>query len=129
MVGLLLWSVAERRRSMAVAAFTCFVFVLFLDSASCASHGHRRSVIEVEGQPNNVVWVAQLSDLHFSLFNPERAADFRWLLGPALSMINPSLVLITGDLTAQGKDTYFCWNRQRYGNWRAWAHKSIWASD
>lgn len=116
MVGLLLWSVAERRRSMAVAAFTCFVFVLFLDSASCASHGHRRSVIEVEGQPNNVVWVAQLSDLHFSLFYPERAADFRMLLGPALSMINPSLVLITGDLT-DGKSKDLSIMKQEEAEW------------
>ncbi|KAK8960889.1 putative metallophosphoesterase [Platanthera guangdongensis] len=99
MAGLLLWSIGKRRKSMAAVAYACFVFVLFLASASCASHGRRRSVIEVEGGPNGVVWVAQLSDLHFSVFNPERAADFRRLLGPALSMINPSLVLITGDLT------------------------------
>ncbi|KAK1319033.1 putative metallophosphoesterase [Acorus calamus] len=30
---------------------------------------------------------------------PERASEFKKLVGPALSMINPSLVFITGDLT------------------------------
>lgn len=57
------------------------------------------NVIEVEGEPKSVVWVVQLSDLHFSVHHPERAYDLRRYVGPALAMINPSLVLITGDLT------------------------------
>ncbi|KAL5767133.1 hypothetical protein ACOSQ2_013916 [Xanthoceras sorbifolium] len=56
-------------------------------------------VIGVEGGPESLVWVVQLSDLHFSVHHPDRASDFKKLVGPALSMINPSLVLITGDLT------------------------------
>ncbi|XP_031477730.1 putative metallophosphoesterase At3g03305 [Nymphaea colorata] len=58
-----------------------------------------RSVVEVRGDPSGVVWVVQLSDLHFSVHHPERAADFSRIVGPALASINPSLVLITGDLT------------------------------
>ncbi|GAB4835356.1 hypothetical protein Ancab_000266 [Ancistrocladus abbreviatus] len=58
-----------------------------------------RKVIDVMGGPDSVVWVAQLSDLHFSVHHPDRAIDFKKLIPPALSMINPSLVLITGDLT------------------------------
>ncbi|CAL9197912.1 unnamed protein product [Musa hybrid cultivar] len=57
------------------------------------------NVIEVEGEPKSVVWVVQLSDLHLSVHHPERAYDLRRYVGPALAMINPSLVLITGDLT------------------------------
>lgn len=56
-------------------------------------------VIDVKGGPKSVIWVVQLSDLHFSVHHPDRALDFKALVGPALSMINPSLVLITGDLT------------------------------
>jgi hypothetical protein len=56
-------------------------------------------VIEVKGGPESVVWIVQLSDLHFSVHHPERALDFKKIVGPALKMINPSLVLITGDLT------------------------------
>lgn len=48
---------------------------------------------------DSVVWVVQLSDLHFSVHHPNRALDFAEFVGPALSVINPSLVLITGDLT------------------------------
>ncbi|XP_042381320.1 putative metallophosphoesterase At3g03305 [Zingiber officinale] len=59
----------------------------------------RGRVIEVEEGPKSVVWVVQLSDLHISVHHPERAYDLQRYLGPALAMINPSLVLITGDLT------------------------------
>lgn len=59
----------------------------------------RGRVIEVEGGPKSVVWVVQLSDLHISVHHPERAYDLQRYVGPALAMINPSLVLITGDLT------------------------------
>ena len=66
-----------------------------------ANHGAggKGRVIGVEGGPESVVWVVQLSDLHFSVHHPDRALDFKRIVGPALSMINPSLVLITGDLT------------------------------
>ncbi|KAK6928988.1 Calcineurin-like phosphoesterase domain, ApaH type [Dillenia turbinata] len=58
-----------------------------------------RKVMELRGSPQSVIWVVQLSDLHFSVHHPDRALDFRTIVGPTLSMINPSLVLITGDLT------------------------------
>jgi hypothetical protein len=60
---------------------------------------NNRRVIDVKGGPESVVWVVQLSDLHFSVHHPDRALDFKTIVGPALSMIKPSLVLITGDLT------------------------------
>jgi hypothetical protein len=66
-----------------------------------------RRVIAVKGGPESVVWVVQLSDLHFSVHHPERALDFKTIVGPTLSMINPSLVLITGDLT--GLLVYALW--------------------
>ncbi|XXG62201.1 hypothetical protein AAC387_Pa05g0613 [Persea americana] len=58
-----------------------------------------RTVIDVGGGPDSVVWVVQLSDLHFSVFHPDRADDLKRVVGPSLALINPSLVLITGDLT------------------------------
>lgn len=70
-------------------------------AASDAQSGYEtsRTFIDVEGGPGSVVWVVQLSDLHFSVFHPERAVDFSQMVGPALATIKPSLVLITGDLT------------------------------
>jgi len=56
-------------------------------------------VTHIKEGPDSVVWVVQLSDLHFSVHHTNRALDFAEFVGPALSVINPSLVLITGDLT------------------------------
>ncbi|KAF3613663.1 hypothetical protein FXO38_36118, partial [Capsicum annuum] len=58
-----------------------------------------RQVIELKGGPDDVAWIVQLSDLHFSVHHPQRAIHFNDIVGPTLSTINPSLVFITGDLT------------------------------
>ena len=55
----------------------------------------RSRVIEVKGGDDTVVWVVQLSDLHFSVHHPDRALNFRNFVGRFLSIINPSLFLIT----------------------------------
>ncbi|KAK6136233.1 hypothetical protein DH2020_030022 [Rehmannia glutinosa] len=68
-------------------------------SSDGSGNSKKREMIEVEGGPDDLVWVVQLSDLHFSVHHPERARDFREIVGPTLSFIKPSLVLLTGDLT------------------------------
>lgn len=73
-------------------------------------------VIQVKGGPESVIWVVQLSDLHFSVHHPERAIDFKNIVGPALRMINPSLVLITGDLT-DGKSKDLLTMKQNEDEW------------
>ncbi|ONI05253.1 hypothetical protein PRUPE_6G364500 [Prunus persica] len=83
--------------------------------SSAKSSSHRR-VIDVKGGPESLVWVVQLSDLHFSVHHPDRALDFKNLVGPALSMINPSLVLITGDLT-DGKSKDLLTMKQNEEEW------------
>lgn len=72
--------------------------------------------IEVKSAPEDVVWVVQLSDLHFSVHHPERAQDFESIVGPTLAMINPSLVLITGDLT-DGKSKDLLLTKQYKEEW------------
>lgn len=83
-------------------------------SASVDESGRRRVIEARSGQ--DLVWVVQLSDLHFSVHHPERAIDFRNILGPALSLINPSLVLITGDLT-DGKSKDLLTMKQNEQEW------------
>ncbi|KAL5990930.1 hypothetical protein ACLOJK_011835 [Asimina triloba] len=108
---------------------TTFFFYLSLVSMPSAAFSHQsndemadgrrpnsRAVIDVQGGPESVVWVIQLSDLHFSVFHPERALDFRTLVGPALAMINPSLVFITGDLT-DGKSKDLLTMKQNEKEW------------
>ncbi|KAJ1288863.1 hypothetical protein BS78_02G120400 [Paspalum vaginatum] len=81
------------------------LLVFSICGAAHARGGDLRQVVEVPGEPSSVVWAVQLSDLHLSPFHLERAADFRRYVGDALAMVNPALVLITGDLTdAKSKD-------------------------
>ncbi|GLT66751.1 hypothetical protein SLA2020_391000 [Shorea laevis] len=86
------------------------------ESSSSSETKSQRRVIDVKGGPESVVWVVQLSDLHFSVHHPDRAVDFRDLVGPALSIINPSLVLITGDLT-DGKSKDLLTMKQNEDEW------------
>ncbi|KAJ6902419.1 hypothetical protein NC651_020028 [Populus alba x Populus x berolinensis] len=75
-----------------------------------------RQGLEVKGGPESIIWIVQLSDLHFSVHHPERALDFKRIVGPALKMINPSLVLITGDLT-DGKSKDLLTMKQNEVEW------------
>ncbi|KAL8213993.1 hypothetical protein R6Q57_003442 [Mikania cordata] len=70
---------------------------LFLMCTNCTGISNKE-IIQVQGE-NDVVWIVQLSDLHFSVHHPDRASDFQKFVSSALSIINPSLVFITGDLT------------------------------
>ncbi|XP_061368546.1 putative metallophosphoesterase At3g03305 [Gastrolobium bilobum] len=95
------------------------VAIVILYGISCspvgAGAGNER-VIHVEEGPDSVIWVVQLSDLHFSVHNPNRAFEFNKLMGSTLSMINPSLVLITGDLT-DGKSEDLLTMKQNEDEW------------
>ncbi|KAM7272316.1 hypothetical protein ACFE04_026979 [Oxalis oulophora] len=73
-------------------------------------------ILDVKGGPESVIWIVQLSDLHFSVHHPDRALDFNSIVGPTLSMINPSLVLITGDLT-DGKSKDLLVMKQNEEEW------------
>lgn len=80
----------------------------------------------VEGEPSScsasgdgdgdVAWVVQVSDLHLSAYHRERAEDLKKLLAPALNMIRPSLVLVTGDIT-DAKNRYRTTDRQDEDEW------------
>lgn len=67
-------------------------------------------------EAGGLVWVVQLSDLHFSSYRPMRAVSFKKLLPPLLALINPSLVLITGDLT-DGKSKNLATMQQDESEW------------
>lgn len=62
------------------------------------------------------MWVVQLSDLHISSYSPLRSLSFKKLVSPLLTLINPALVLITGDLT-DGKSKDRATMRQDESEW------------
>ncbi|OMO53994.1 hypothetical protein COLO4_36605 [Corchorus olitorius] len=110
--------------NMGLLVLLLLVFLLWLKVPTCNSQQEEeassfspgRAVIDVKGGPESVVWVVQLSDLHFSVHHPERAIDFKNLVPSALSFINPSLVLITGDLT-DGKSKDLLVMKQNEEEW------------
>ncbi|KAM5561958.1 putative metallophosphoesterase [Rosa sericea] len=100
---------------MGSAILNAMVFMVLIPALCCANPKDE-DVIDVKGGPESVVWVVQLSDLHFSVHHPDRATDFTQLVAPALSTINPSLVLITGDLT-DGKSKDLLTMKQNEEEW------------
>ncbi|XP_010268141.1 PREDICTED: putative metallophosphoesterase At3g03305 [Nelumbo nucifera] len=115
---------------MASCRSVFFIFVLFCISILSETNSdplqiherieerkpNSRAVVNLKGGPDSVIWVVQLSDLHFSVFHPDRALDFKRLVAPALAMINPALVLITGDLT-DGKSKDLLIMKQDENEW------------
>ncbi|XP_071710994.1 putative metallophosphoesterase At3g03305 [Rutidosis leptorrhynchoides] len=91
------------------------VITLFVHRCNSSSNEKNREIIEIKGE-NDVVWIVQLSDLHFSVHYPERAFEFQKFVSSTLSMINPSLVLITGDLT-DGKSKDHLTMKQNEEEW------------
>ncbi|CAN4126652.1 unnamed protein product [Withania somnifera] len=86
---------------MGILRMSIFFLILLLTLQLCSCSGEswnkeKRQIIELA---EDVAWVVQLSDLHFSVHHPQRALNFSNIMGPTLFMINPSLVFITGDLT------------------------------
>ncbi|KAG0447717.1 hypothetical protein HPP92_028187 [Vanilla planifolia] len=55
-----------------------------------------REVFPMDG---DLAWIVQISDLHISAYHPERADDLVRLLAPALRVVRPALLLVTGDIT------------------------------
>ena len=48
----------------------------------------------------SLFWISQLSDIHVSIYHdPDRAKDLKQFAGQVIDTINPSLVVVTGDLT------------------------------
>ena len=83
-------------------SFALFLVTLAMaSSCSCRKHSvleDGREMIEL-GDTDEVIWVVQISDLHISSYHIDRSISLQKLMGPLLNYINPSLVLITGDLT------------------------------
>ncbi|CAA6664309.1 unnamed protein product [Spirodela intermedia] len=94
-------AIARSRLLLVLLPLFMWVSVFSADSSSgCCSAGGDRSVsrefFPIEG---DVAWVVQVSDLHLSAYDHDRARDLEPLLGPALRVVRPSFLIVTGDLT------------------------------
>ncbi|EPS67972.1 hypothetical protein M569_06798 [Genlisea aurea] len=93
-------------------------------SRSSATASEHRFDVDINGSGgtrasealDDLVWVVQFSDLHFSVHHPDRAQDFRDVAASTLAFVRPSLVLLTGDLT-DGKSFDMLTMKQNEEEW------------
>ncbi len=50
-------------------------------------------------ETDNLLWFIQASDTHLGATGTTPATNLQWLTGPARAIINPSFIVVTGDLT------------------------------
>lgn len=71
----------------------------------------------IDDRPNELMWFAQVSDLHLSIFqDAERGTDLFELCEYSMKIINPSVILATGDLT-DAKRADFIGSQQYEEEW------------
>ena len=82
------------------------LYILYLGIIFCVFLPLATSADSVNASPfptgsENLIWWVQVSDVHVSVFNPSRIRDLEDFFIPAMQLIQPSAILITGDLTGE----------------------------
>jgi len=86
---------ATRKLALAVG-FTCLAALLALQSPARAGNPH--SAVYTSN-PSRVFWFIHISDTHIGASGSADTDNLTWLVNAALTVINPSFIVATGDLT------------------------------
>eukprot|EP00092_Neocalanus_flemingeri_P069433 GFUD01085084.1.p1 GENE.GFUD01085084.1~~GFUD01085084.1.p1 ORF type:complete len:132 (-),score=20.83 GFUD01085084.1:19-414(-) len=72
----------------------------------------------------NITWFVHVTDLHISKFNaPDRTSKFLELVSEILKRVEPSAIVVTGDLT-DGKTPDYSGSRQFREEWETY-HQAV----
>lgn len=92
------------KRICGILLAVCFLFFVVTEGASNFGD-EEKAVVAMEGAPPGVAWVVQMSDVHLSKWTPSRGRALRKALSQALKLIQPAIVVVSGDLVdAKSKD-------------------------
>ncbi|XP_065919104.1 transmembrane protein 62-like isoform X2 [Dysidea avara] len=100
--------------ALLVPIFSAVIYVLvswyIFDGSNAVTYSYSSTAndsIFPSGKMENLFWFVQVSDLHISKFeHHSRVSDFRELCSKVIPSIDPSLVLVTGDLTDSRRGTF-----------------------
>jgi len=104
-----------------VIVLLCFLFSFTLPQSAQSVTG-----VNPGGRPapggtyDNLVYFLQVSDVHLSVFHPERLLQFETFCNQTVKVISPRLVLLTGDITDALKNptsTPYYQNQQQEAEW------------
>ncbi|KAG0369168.1 Transmembrane protein 62 [Gamsiella multidivaricata] len=75
--------------------------------------------IVIGDSKDNIFYFVQVSDLHISMFRKASTANFYTFLSTALPLVEPSFVVVTGDLT-DAKDKHLVGSMQYMDEWNTY---------
>jgi hypothetical protein len=76
-----------------------FLFVIFLLAFSSAVSAGDPHSAYYSSDTDKILWFIHASDTHLGTSESTDSTNLQWLVGQARSVINPSFIVVTGDLT------------------------------
>eukprot|EP01103_Thecamoeba_quadrilineata_P019758 TRINITY_DN8155_c0_g1_i1.p1 TRINITY_DN8155_c0_g1~~TRINITY_DN8155_c0_g1_i1.p1 ORF type:complete len:738 (+),score=80.63 TRINITY_DN8155_c0_g1_i1:30-2243(+) len=113
LVALVLWTI------FLLVLFVVGLIFIFSPERDTITVQHTQPLLIPGEQPNNIFWFIQITDLHLNHLKPHRTDQFVKFCFETLKTINPSLVLVTGDLT-DSKVSPLSRSHQYFAEWKSY---------
>jgi hypothetical protein len=96
----------DRTLGMVSLALAAISVMLLLNSPSAASNPHSAYYSD---DNSNLLWFIQVSDVHIGTRGDQDSINLQWVVTEAKNIIDPSFIIVSGDLTDSTN-----------GNWLGW---------